>query len=205
MRSVSTHTADAAAILEYLRTPPAIIVGTSAGATIAVDLAVRRPDLVLVAIAHEAAWRALRSLPGPSQLAALARIGSLTLLGRRADAAEALLRFAYSYRNRGSAWDSFPEEWRHAGREHAGQALADFIATTGNYPSATDLATVKVPVVCTYGALSPDNRVRYIRSLAASIPGATLRRIEGSGHAAAFDATPNFVNAIAEGVAASRR
>src|SRR5512132_143156 len=42
VRSVSTHTADAAAILEDLRAAPAVAVGTSAGATIAVDLAVRR-------------------------------------------------------------------------------------------------------------------------------------------------------------------
>jgi 3-oxoadipate enol-lactonase len=31
VRQISTHTADAAAILEHLRTPPAIVVGTSAG------------------------------------------------------------------------------------------------------------------------------------------------------------------------------
>src|SRR6266545_1711120 len=47
-RSMSTHTADAAAILESLGTPPAVVVGTSAGAIIAIDLAVRRPDLVRV-------------------------------------------------------------------------------------------------------------------------------------------------------------
>ena len=40
VRSVSTHTADAAAMLESLGTPPAIVVGTSAGAIIATDLAV---------------------------------------------------------------------------------------------------------------------------------------------------------------------
>jgi pimeloyl-ACP methyl ester carboxylesterase len=49
-RSMSTHTADAAAILESLRAPPAIVVGTSAGAAIAVDLAVRRPDLGLAVV-----------------------------------------------------------------------------------------------------------------------------------------------------------
>jgi pimeloyl-ACP methyl ester carboxylesterase len=51
VRLISTHTADAAAILEYLQAAPAVVVGTSAGATIAVDLAVRRPDLVQAVIA----------------------------------------------------------------------------------------------------------------------------------------------------------
>ncbi|HEX4777799.1 MAG TPA: alpha/beta hydrolase, partial [Acidimicrobiia bacterium] len=41
VRTMSTHTADAAAILEHLRAPSAVAVGTSAGAAIAVDLAVR--------------------------------------------------------------------------------------------------------------------------------------------------------------------
>src|SRR4029453_13361463 len=82
VRLVSTHTADAAALLEYLHATPAVVVGTSAGATIAVDLAVRRPDLVQAVIAHEAAWRATRHLPNASQLAAIAKIGWLAPRGR---------------------------------------------------------------------------------------------------------------------------
>jgi hypothetical protein len=67
VRLISTHTADAAAIVESLQAAPAVVVGTSAGATIAVDLAVRRPELVQAVIAHEAAWRASRHLPNTSQ------------------------------------------------------------------------------------------------------------------------------------------
>ena len=64
-------------LLEFLETAPAVVVGTSAGAAIAVDLAVRRPDLVRAVIAHEFPWRFTRHLPTASQVAALARIGSL--------------------------------------------------------------------------------------------------------------------------------
>src|SRR5512134_2490540 len=74
VRSMATHTADAAALLEHLRTPPAVVVGTSAGAAIAVDLAVRRPDLVQAVVAHEFPWRFTRHVPSVSQLGALARI-----------------------------------------------------------------------------------------------------------------------------------
>jgi pimeloyl-ACP methyl ester carboxylesterase len=98
-RSMSTHTADAAAILEQLRTPPAVVVGTSAGAAIAVDVAVRRPDLVQAVVAHEFPWRFTRHLPSASQIPALAKIGSLALRGRDSDAAEVLLRSAYTYRD----------------------------------------------------------------------------------------------------------
>ncbi len=179
VRSVSTHTTDAAAILEHLRTPPAVVVGTSAGATMAIDLAVRRPDLVQVVIAHESPWRFTRHL-------------------RHGDAAEALLRSAYSYRDGGTAWDAFPEEWRRAARRNARAALADFLITIGNYPSSADLATVEVPVVYTHGSRSPNFMFRVTRSLASAIPAARMHRIEGAGHAAPFDATTNFVQLIAD-------
>jgi pimeloyl-ACP methyl ester carboxylesterase len=184
VRSVSTHTADAAAMLEALGTPPAVVVGTSAGAAIAISLAVRRPDLVQVVIAHEFPWRFTRHLPTGSQVVALAKIGSLALRGRHSDAAEALLRSAYSCRDGGSAWDTFPEAWRQAARDNARATLVDFRNSIGTYPSPTELATVEVPVVCSYGARSPTSMIGFTRSLAAAIPGARTHRIEGAGHAA---------------------
>ncbi len=203
VRSVATHAADAAAILEHLGTPPAIVVGASSGAAIVIDLAVRRPDLVRAAIAHEFPWRGIRH-PTLAQLALLARIGSLTLRGRRRDAAEAVLRFAYSYRDGGSAWDAFPEEWRRTGREHSRAVLADFFSAIVNYPSRKDLATIEVPVALSYGSRSPDSNARWIRSLASVIPTATTYRIEGAGHAAPFDATANFVRLVEETITSVR-
>jgi pimeloyl-ACP methyl ester carboxylesterase len=197
VHAVSTHTADAAELLEHLGMPPAVVVGTSAGAIIAIDLAVRRPDLVRTVVAHEAPWRFTRHLPPVPQLAALATIGACALRGRYGDAAEALLHNAYAYRDGGTAWDAFPAEWRRVARENARPALADFRSTIGNYPSATDLATITVPVVCTYGARSPDFMVRVVRLLTAAIPTASNVVIEGAGHAAPFDATANFVQVIA--------
>jgi pimeloyl-ACP methyl ester carboxylesterase len=204
VRLASTHTADAAAVLQYLQATPAVVVGTSAGATIAVDLAVRRPDIVQAVIAHEAAWRATRHLPNASQLAAVIKIGWLTLRGRHGDAAETLLRAAYTYRDGGTAWDAFPEEWRRIARENARPALLDFRNSIGNYPSAADLANVAVPVVCSYGARSPNNIIRLTRSLAAAIPTATTHQIDGAGHAAPFDATSNFVQLITDTITAQQ-
>jgi 3-oxoadipate enol-lactonase len=205
VRAMSTHTADAAAILECLRTPPAVVVGTSAGAAIAVDLAVRRPDLVRVVIAHEFPWRFTRHLPSGSQVVALAKIALFALRGRDSDAAEALLRSAYSYRDGGTAWDAFPEEWRRAGRENARPALADFRNSIGTYPSAEDLASLRVPVVCSYGGRSPNGMFRLVQSLASAIPTARTHEIEGAGHAAPFDATTNFVQLIADSITTSAR
>jgi pimeloyl-ACP methyl ester carboxylesterase len=198
---MSTHTADVAALLEHLRAAPAVVVGTSAGAGIAIDLAVRRPDLVRVVIAHEFPWRFTRHLPTVSQIAALATIASLTLRGRPGDAVEVLLRSTYAYRDGGSAWDAFPQAWRRAARDDADAALADFRNSIVAYPSARDLATVEVPVVCTYGTRSPSFMGPLVRSLASAIPTARTHEIEGAGHAAPFDAATEFVHLIAEAAA----
>lgn len=200
-RRMSTHTADAAALLEHVGTGPAVVVGTSAGAAIAVDLAVRRPDVVQAVVAHEFPWRFARHLPSASQVAALARIASLALRGRQADAAEALLRNAYSYSDGGTAWEAFPEEWRQIARNDARATLVDFVNSIGTYPARVDLATVEVPVVCSYGARSPAGMFRLTRLLAAAIPTAQTHRIEGAGHAAPFDAPASFVRLITDTIA----
>jgi pimeloyl-ACP methyl ester carboxylesterase len=132
-------------------------------------------------------------------------MGSLVLRGRPSDAAEVLLRSAYAYRDGGSAWDAFPDEWRRAGRENGRATLWDFLITIGNHPTATDLATIEVPVVCSYGSQSPDFMGRCTRSLAGAIPGARTQRIEGAAHAAPFDATTNFVQLIVDTITSVRQ
>ena len=197
VRSISTHTADAAAVLESLATEPAVVVGTSAGAAIAVDLAARRPDLVRSVVAHEFPWRFTRHRPSLAQVAGLAAIGANVLRRRPAEAVEALLRSAYAYRDGGSAWYAFPEEWRRIARENAQPALADFRSSIGSYPSAADLATIDLPVYCTYGQRSPGNMFRMTRALASAIPTALVRQVEGAGHAVLFDAPERFVELTA--------
>jgi pimeloyl-ACP methyl ester carboxylesterase len=76
--------------------------------------------------------------------------------------------------------------------------LVDFRNSIGTYPCPRELATVEVPVVCSYGARSPTSMVHLARWLAAAIPTARTQRIEGAGHAAPFDATTNFVQLIAD-------
>lgn len=188
VRSIRAHTDDAAALLGALRAPPAVVVGTSIGATIAIDLALRRPDLVRAVVAHESPWRVTRQPPTPSQVAALARMEWLSSRGRHSDAAAVFLRFAYTYRDGGSAWDAFPEEWRQTVSENAQAALTDIRIAISGYPSRKELAEITTPVVCSHGARSARTMVRVTRALARAIPSANVRDIEGAGHAPAFDA-----------------
>jgi pimeloyl-ACP methyl ester carboxylesterase len=202
VRDASTHTRDAAALLAALAHAPAVVVGTSAGATIALDLAARRPELVRGVVAHEAPWRALLhpALPG---LAALARMQWLAWQGQYADATEVLLRYVYSYRDGASAWDAFPDEWRQVARRNGRAVIADLHATLGSYPAARALARMVPPVVCTYGARSGNYMQATTRALAGAVPTAALRQLEGTAHAVPLDAPEEFARVIADVISAS--
>jgi pimeloyl-ACP methyl ester carboxylesterase len=197
VRSAAEHARDAAAILEALADRPTVLVGTSAGATIALDLTVRRPDLVRAVVVHEAAWQALRH-PDASGLVVLARMQWLAWRSRYGEAAETLLRWVYSYRDGGSAWNAFPEQWRQTARENGRSVVADLKSTMGGYPRAQDLATITAPVVCTYGSRSRGYMRAVTRSLARAIPTASMREIDGAAHAVPFDAPGTFAQVITE-------
>ena len=204
VRAAEVHTADAAALLDALKLGPAVVIGVSAGATIALDLAARRPDLVRMAVSHEAPWRALLH-PDVSALSTLAEMQWLAWRGRYDDATEVLLRQVYAYRDGGSAWEAFPDEWRRVAREHGRAVLADLEATLRSYPRRSDLARMTVPVLTTHGSRSRSFMHAITRGLAEAIPTATLSQIDGAAHAVSFDAPGTFARVIANAATAAER
>ena len=78
--------------------------------------------------------------------------------------------------------------------------MADIRVAIGGYPPAKELARIDTPVMCGYGSRSSDTMVRITRSLARAIPTATIRPIEGAGHAVVFDAPAALVQMIVETV-----
>ena len=201
-RSIFTHTTDAAAILESLRAQPAVVVGTSAGAAIAVDLAVRRPDLVRVVVAHEFPWRFTRHLPSVSQIARWPRSGRSRSAADRVTQPKRCCAPPTPTVTVAARGMSFPR----SGGGPAGKTPSRPWRTSA-IPSPTirprRISRPSVPVVCSYGALSPDSMIRLVRSLAAAIPTARTHQIEGAGHAATFDATANFVQLVADTMTSS--
>jgi pimeloyl-ACP methyl ester carboxylesterase len=120
--------------------------------------------------------------------------------GRYPDAAETLLRWVYSYRDGGSAWDAFPGQWRQTARENGRSVVADLKSSMGGYPRPQDLATITAPVVCTYGSRSRSYMRPLTCSLARAIPAATVCEIDGTAHAVPFDAPGNFAQVILEAI-----
>jgi pimeloyl-ACP methyl ester carboxylesterase len=203
VRSIAAHTADTAALLDELGVSAAVVVGTSVGGTIAIDLARQRPDLVRTVVSHESPWHVTRQPPTRRELVALLTMSWLSRRHRYPEAAAAFLRFAYGYRGGGSAWDRFPDEWRQVVADNALASLADIRIAIADYPTAGQLAAVTAPVVCSHGSRCPAKMVRVTRRLAAAIPSATVQEVEGAGHAAPFDAPANFAAMVIDVVTAA--
>jgi 3-oxoadipate enol-lactonase len=199
--TVATHTADAGALLDRLGIRGAVVAGTSIGATIAIDLARQRPDLVRAVVAHECPWHVTRLRPTRAELRALAKMSWLSTRRRYPEALAAFLRFAYSYRDGGSAWEHFPAEWRQIAAANSQAGLADLRAAMRAYPKAKQLAGIRTPVVCSCGGRSSPKMVRVTRKLASVIPTATFLRIDGAGHAAPFDAPKSFAKVVTDSIA----
>ena len=199
--SIATHTQDAAALLDKLADRPAVVVGTSIGATIAIDLARLRPDLVQAVVAHESPWHVTKQPPTRREIAALGKMAWLSRRQRYPEAAAAFLRFAYGYRDGGTAWERFPDTWRQVAGENAQAGLSDIRIAIGNYPTADQLASVTRPVLCTCGSRSPSKMVRVTRKLAKTVPTGSFLQIEGAGHAAPFDAPDNFAAVVHQAMA----
>ena len=199
VRNLSTHSADAAALLESLQAPPAVVVGTSSGAMIALDLAVRRPDLVRAVVEYEGPWRFTRHPDGFAGQDVRDH-GVLVLRGRHSDAPQRSCCARPTPTARGNRVERLPggvATGRQGEREGDPVGL---LISIGNHPSAAELASIDVPVVCSYGSRSPDFMARRTQSLAAAIPTARIHRIEGAAHAAPFDAPANFAQLIADTV-----
>lgn len=93
--TVAEQADDAATLLRSVTTAPAIVYGTSNGAAVALELALRHPSLVSRAVLHE--MPLLNVLAQPETVGAMLGelIGTAMAAGGPTGALEAFLRFAY--------------------------------------------------------------------------------------------------------------
>jgi pimeloyl-ACP methyl ester carboxylesterase len=94
------------------------------------------------------------------------------------DAAEAFVRSMIGV----DAWDVLPEAQRRARRADGPALLADLAALA--VPRPFDSTSIGTPVVLAHGTESGDWHIRATSDLAALLPTATLRTVEGAGHLA---------------------
>jgi pimeloyl-ACP methyl ester carboxylesterase len=193
------HREDATALLDELGAKPAVVVGYSGGAMIALDLALHRPDLVRELVLVDPAVNIKRCItPGLIRHMFTARL--LNRLGRSRRGAEHWMRYVASYPSGGSAFDKSPIERRETLLDNAGGLFADVDAGLGDVPEDR-LASMDIPTTIVDCRLSPSFLRRSCKRLRELMPEARTLTLEESGHHVGIDAREELVALLRDVVA----
>ncbi|MEV6109864.1 alpha/beta hydrolase [Streptomyces sp. NPDC051940] len=189
----ATHAEDAAAVLAKTSSGPALVVGWSMGAVIALELACRHPEAVAGLVLLEPPFRP-REHPSRPMLRAVAGVIPLARFGRHEAAAERFLRWALARRNGSSAYADAGPEWASEVRRQGPAIVAEVAA--GEKLGLDALAALTTPVTIVVGGQSDRMFPAAARTLADTIPSATVTEVPESGHALPFDAAPAVADAV---------
>ncbi|MEO6713647.1 MAG: alpha/beta hydrolase [Mycobacteriales bacterium] len=141
--SVAEHAEDAAALVADETAGPALVYGTSNGAAVALELAVRHPEQVSAVILHEMPLLTVVADPQPVADAMGAVIGAAMEQGGPVAALEAFLRMAFG----DPVVDGWNPALRHRLLANASMAFGIELPAFQSYrPDESQLAEVTVPV-----------------------------------------------------------
>ena len=198
-RDWKAHGEDAAALLDKLGATPAVVVGYSGGAMIALDLALRRPELVRALVLLDPAVNLKRCMT-PGLVGHMSAAKLLNRLGRPRRGAEHWMRYVSSYPSGDSAFDRAPVERREALLDGAGGIFADANSGLGNVPEGR-LGRIEIPTTIVDCTLSPSFLRRSCGRLRELMPQARAVTLEESGHHVGIDAREELVALLRDVVA----
>lgn len=146
--SVADHADDAAALLRAHAPAPAVVYGTSNGALVALELAVRHPALVAQVVVHEPPLLSVLADPAPVGAMLGELIGAGMQAGGPVAALDAFLRFAFG----DAVVDSWPNELRDRMLANADAVFAAELPAFQAYrPDEVTLEALAPPVVVAVG------------------------------------------------------
>ena len=194
---------DAAGVLDAHGVGAAHVVGVSAGAGFAQELAVDKPDRVrsLVLISTTFATSSGRRLPGPADAFGEFLSSASIDWSDRDSITEYMVGYVHMLAGEAREFDEAPvrELVRNEidrARDYAAVQNHDAIPDDGReYPPASSIA---VPTLVVHGTADPMFPVAHGEALADEIPGARLLRLEGAGHGVFREDWPVLATAILE-------
>jgi pimeloyl-ACP methyl ester carboxylesterase len=191
-RSVELHADDAAQLILELNLAHCLVVGSSGGARIALDLIRRYPDLVRGAVLSEPPTMALAPDGGKAFMEQVkpAVEGAVARGGPRA-AVDAFFEIACP-----GLWQTLPEERRDVPyRANAVELFGDLSAPQYQITTA-DLEAMYVPSLIMRGSESHPMFHAITSTLAATMPYAQLLELQGSGHVTYAEKPEEFATAV---------
>jgi pimeloyl-ACP methyl ester carboxylesterase len=196
------HEDDLARLIETLGIAPAHLVGNSYGASVALGLAGRRPDLVASLVIHEAPLAAVvRDDPMVVKVEAQIDLALERIEG--GDVPGGVRQFLEEVALGLGNWVLVPEPVRQAMIANAGTVLIEQRDRDWASISLDALAQMAAPVLLTYGEYGPKWFYRVIEVLAATLPAATAQPIPGAGHNPHATHPAEFAALVAEWSVAS--
>jgi pimeloyl-ACP methyl ester carboxylesterase len=190
-RTVPMHGDDAASLIRALGLAPCLLVGSSGGARVAVDVMLRYPELLRGAVLSEPPLFALDSEGGAQIQADLRPLLQQAMAdgGPRAG-----VDAFFTYMCPG-LWRAIDDGQREIYRANAAELLPD-LQMPAYQVEPEDLAAVRVPCLVIQGDENHLVLRRIADRLAAGIPGAEVVVLEGSGHVTYAEQPDAFAEAV---------
>jgi pimeloyl-ACP methyl ester carboxylesterase len=191
--TVEEQSEDAASLLESLGSGPAVVAGAGLGAVVALDLLLRRPELIAGAVLVEPPLLAL--LPEATVILS----GDLTALESEAGRGREALAELYltgGLGALGAGVGRLPAELTAAGRERPASVVAELGAVPGWGMPLARLAEASRPSRVVLSGRSPALLAAAGEALTQRLPGAELRHA-GAGEGPPHVEAPEAVAAVA--------
>jgi pimeloyl-ACP methyl ester carboxylesterase len=181
-RAHGEHAEDARAILDE-RAPgtPAFVVGWSAGAIVALELAARHPTRVRGLVLLEPPLWASRAFY-PALMLAIAKVIWNQARKRPRDAALAFFRTVTGYRDGGNGFDRLDPALRERTLSHADDVLAELRTGTGEALTPERLRAIACPATLVLGGRSIEMFERQGQKLAQHLPQLRTVFVDGVCH-----------------------
>ena len=193
------HRDDAATVIESLGAAPAVVVGYAGGASVALDIAVNRPELVAGLVLIDPILHT-RSVGRPGLGRRLAKVRLLRRLRGDEAAAEEWIRFISSYESGGNAWDRAVPARKQTILANASGVLADIDAADHDYLDESRLAEIQTPVTIVDPKLGPAVFRRSVERLRELLPKARLVTLDRSSHIVMLDAREEVLDVLRRAV-----
>jgi len=195
-RTHAAHAEDARAILDE-RAPgeAALVVGSSAGAIVALHLALLAPERVRGLVLAEPPLHA-RNARDLRMLGGMISYVWHSARGRRREAVASFFRTVTRYAGGGNGFDAMTAQQRERALGHADDVAAEMRTGTGEDLTHARLATIRCPTTLLLGARSAPLFARLGRPLAAAIPQLRTATVAGAGHLMMMEAPRAFADAV---------
>ena len=189
--SVARHADDAAALIRSLDLAPCLLVGSSSGAVIALDVARRHGDLLRGVVLSEPPLFSLDPDAGRVLMAELRpRLEEAMATGGPSAAVDAFFSLVCP-----GLWAILDEDRKDRYRANADIGFADLRAPTLDV-TAADLATVTVPALVIAGDTSHPALRSIAHRLAAALPDARFIELADCGHVTYAEQPDAFAHAV---------